>query len=283
MTDDSACKMYHVQKLNEDFINVPSWISRHKKPHYEESECMDKGSSGSLNESKTDNDNDKINNEDFNKEEGDERQKAESSIYCNFHRNMIQDLSKVSPIPSFVYRKVWPWTLAEEIIREIDSNDVFDGLWKSLPPSSGRYMLDSSETDDTSNGNDNNDDDYVAHEQQSKKVKRGQRKNQYGVDRSLCDPVSFSFWVAANLPLSEMNKLDILEMNVIERLRYLLENLINQRNVVKYIKCKRCGSKIAKMSELFTVAGAEGTSGAYGEFNFQALFNFLNFPKISYI
>ena len=54
-------------------------------------------------------------------------------------------------------------------------------------------------------------------------------------------------------------------MNHVERLRYLLEKIIKQRNTVKYIKCKHCGSKVAKISDLFTVAGAEGTSGAYGE------------------
>lgn len=171
----------------------------------------------------------------------------------------IQYLSTISHVPSMAYAKVWPWKLMKDIIKEIESNDAFHGLLNNLPPSSGRYKSQSGDD----NANKRQDDDGSIN---PKKAKTGKERDYYEYNKSRSDPVSFSFWLAANLPLSIMNKLDVLEMNYIERLRYLLEMLIKQRNVVKYIKCKNCGSKLAKMNDLFTVAGAEGTSGAYGKF-----------------
>ena len=102
---------------------------------------------------------------------------------------------------------------------------------------------------------------------QTKKLKsttEGKHNIAYEINQGYVDPVSFSFWLAANLPLSVMNKLDLLEMNHVERLRYVLDRMIKQRNIISYIKCKHCGSKLAKVNDLFTVHGAEGTSGAYG-------------------
>ena len=173
---------------------------------------------------------------------------SNSDIYYYDHQKMIQNISKVSRIPQCALTRLWPWKVAEDILHEIASNKSLHGLWKSLPPSSGRCIIKSKE--------ECKDSSFKVHQHQSIR---------YYIDRSQFDPVSFSFWVAANLPLSESEKLHVLEVNHIERLRFLLDKLIKHRHTIRYIKCKHCGSKIAKTDDLFTVAGAEGTSGAYGK------------------
>ena len=162
--------------------------------------------------------------------------KQEESSYSNLNHK----LSLVSPIPAFVYRKYLPWNLTQDIVKIIESNKTFHGLSTNLPLSSGKYHQKITSIDNS----EQNDNMVGCHK------------------KSYCDPVSFSFWLATNLPLPIMNKLDILEMNCVERLLYLLEK-IKEKSESSCIKCKNCGSKLAKMKDLFTVPGAEGTSGAY--------------------
>lgn len=71
----------------------------------------------------------------------------------------------------------------------------------------------------------------------------------------------FSFWLSSNIPLSNDEKLDILEASSdVERLK-LLSRMIKRRNV--YIRCKQCMSHIAPVSEIFSLHSSEGISGAY--------------------
>ena len=225
--DPNECKMYHVQELADDPITYPHSVFKQTKP------CYHHGS---------------INNQDY-----------------PYRCKEIQYLSTISHVPSIAYAKVWPWKLMKNIIKEMESNDAFHGLLNNLPPSSGRYKLESDDNDANKKLDEEDDDDGSNDKTNPKKAKTGKEGDHYEYNKNRSDPVSFSFWLAANLPLSIVNKLDVLEMNHIQRLRYLLDMLIKQRNVVKYIKCKNCGSKLAKMNDLFTVAGAEGTSGAYGK------------------
>ena len=78
------------------------------------------------------------------------------------------------------------------------------------------------------------------------------------------DPVAFAFWMAANMPLPASDRLDLLEMDcVVERLRFILVKVSQQRQLERPIRCRQCGETIATISSLFTVGGAEGTTGAY--------------------
>ena len=78
------------------------------------------------------------------------------------------------------------------------------------------------------------------------------------------DPVTFAFWMAANMPLPASDRLDLLEMECgVERLRFVLVKVSQQRQLERPIRCRQCGETIATISSLFTVGGAEGTTGAY--------------------
>jgi len=80
------------------------------------------------------------------------------------------------------------------------------------------------------------------------------------------NPTQFSFWVAANMPLSEAEKLELLDMNcTVKRLRFLYEKLLEEKRNMRSIFCKRCGTRISNVASMFTVSGAEGTTGAYGK------------------
>jgi len=240
-SDPRECKMYHVEELIDDSITIPAFISKQSKPF----NILDETNNGERNN----------NNGDCSELPTND---LSSLVASTYHSRTIHYMSKVSHIAGLGYRKVWPWKLIDDIIKEIETNSSLRGLWNTLPLSSGRCpnIINKSCHDNSENERQMYQDNDVNDAMQTKKLK--------STTKGYVDPVSFSFWLAANLPLSLMNKLDLLEMNHVERLRYVLDRMIKQRNIISYIKCKHCGSKLAKVNDLFTVHGAEGTSGAYG-------------------
>ena len=80
------------------------------------------------------------------------------------------------------------------------------------------------------------------------------------------EPTTFSFWMASNLPLSENERLNLLEMHsTYERLK-VIENFVKQ--LIKsnsYICCKHCQVKFTNVTNVFTVGGAEGATSNYGK------------------
>lgn len=148
------------------------------------------------------------------------------------HRGMIEMLSRITPMPSFAYTSQWPWKLVQEICKELSEIPAWEGLWKSLPPSSGH-------TDSTIN----EDCAYMSNQ---------------------ADPLAFAFWMASNMPLSISDRLDMLEMDCnVERLKLILVKVAQQRQLERPIRCTQCGETITTISSLFTIGGAEGTTGAY--------------------
>lgn len=78
------------------------------------------------------------------------------------------------------------------------------------------------------------------------------------------DPTPFSFWIAANMPLKESEKLHLLELeSTLERLKCLKIKLVALEQKQAFVCCKLCRSKISATCNLFTVGGADGTTGAY--------------------
>jgi hypothetical protein len=78
------------------------------------------------------------------------------------------------------------------------------------------------------------------------------------------EPTAFSFWAAANLPLQEADKLKLLKMeSTLERLRYIQTKVVALEEEETFVCCKLCRNKISAVSNLFTVGGAEGTTGNY--------------------
>jgi hypothetical protein len=73
----------------------------------------------------------------------------------------------------------------------------------------------------------------------------------------IVDPSRFTNWLASNMPLSQNDRLDILETPcVVQQLRYILKKI--QRTQETYLRCKHCGAAISKYHNVFTVGGAEG-------------------------
>ena len=153
---------------------------------------------------------------------------GESAQWCG----VIDMLSQITPTPSFAYNSHWPCKLVQEICKELSEIPAWEGLWRSLPPSSGYTDKDIDE-----------DCAWASNH---------------------ADPLEFAFWMASNMPLSLSERLDMLEMDCnVERLRMILVKVDQQRQLERPIRCKQCGETITTISSLFTIGGAEGTTGAY--------------------
>mmetsp|Transcript_19093 Transcript_19093/g.27604 ORF Transcript_19093/g.27604 Transcript_19093/m.27604 type:complete len:783 (+) Transcript_19093:131-2479(+) len=188
--------------------------------------------------------------------------------------NIITNLSIVTGVPSFVYKYVWPRRLVQDIVSMVMEHEEWDGLKKSLiinflsgdedeyNAGDGSTLLEeeamaeanntttttstqSTTTTQTNSGNSNNNNHNTKH----------------------INPTSFSYWMASNLPLfSDNDKLELLETNsTIHRLQFILEKMKmeKQQQQRKMLYCKHCGVDISRVGNMFTVGGAEGTTGAY--------------------
>ncbi|RYG61337.1 hypothetical protein EON64_18645, partial [archaeon] len=78
------------------------------------------------------------------------------------------------------------------------------------------------------------------------------------------DPVSLSFFLAANLPLSPTTLLSLLSaQTVFERLSLLVRILRKMHAQSSVLGCAACLSPLATISDCFQFPGAEGLAGAY--------------------
>jgi hypothetical protein len=80
-------------------------------------------------------------------------------------------LALVSPYPSWVVDKLWPWKLVASILVSLQNGPAFVGLWDPAPPVGTVFVEDS-------------------------KAPWTEHSRSYAQE-----PVAFSFWLAANLPL----------------------------------------------------------------------------------
>jgi hypothetical protein len=53
--------------------------------------------------------------------------------------------------------------------------------------------------------------------------------------------------------------------STVERLRFILARVLEQEQKETSVCCSRCHSRLSNASSMFSVGGAEGTTGAYGE------------------
>jgi hypothetical protein len=154
---------------------------------------------------------------------------------------------------------------------EIQSNDCFKGLGDCLPSSSGLKIRSSPSVIVSTEGGDENNIVPLPPESNTNHNEDTTTNSQTTSDSIetnmnpvYVNPSEFSFWLASNLPLSEIDKLELLETDCITaRLRILYKKLLEQKQAQNVYRCKTCGSHIALASNLFTVCGAEGISGAY--------------------
>ena len=79
-------------------------------------------------------------------------------------------------------------------------------------------------------------------------------------------PTQFAYWMAANMPLKETEKLDLLKMDsTVQRLTFILDKVLLLEQQETFVCCKVCGAQLSTVADVFTVGGADGTSGAYGK------------------
>ncbi|CBN74673.1 conserved unknown protein [Ectocarpus siliculosus] len=80
--------------------------------------------------------------------------------------------------------------------------------------------------------------------------------------RGKLDPTLFSFWLAANLPLDDDARQELLMLDsVVMRLRLEIKHLEQSRR--RELCCASCDRGVAWEGDVFTLPGAEGVVGAY--------------------
>ncbi|CAM9918512.1 unnamed protein product [Ectocarpus sp. 4 AP-2014] len=80
--------------------------------------------------------------------------------------------------------------------------------------------------------------------------------------RGKLDPTLFSFWLAANLPLDDVARQELLMLDsVVMRLRVEIKHLEESRR--RELCCASCDRGVAWEGDVFTLPGAEGVVGAY--------------------
>lgn len=153
--------------------------------------------------------------------------------YDNDHEEFSNDhmiisiLSHRTSIPIIALKALWPWRISRNICTIIQRTDAFQGISSALP--------------------------YAA----------GVQKDTNRASIRVVDNLAFANWLSSNLPLDQNDRLDILEMHggVTEQLIYILQKIRGMAQ--PKLRCRYCGMLIADMSMVFTVDGAEGTTGAY--------------------
>jgi hypothetical protein len=129
-------------------------------------------------------------------------------------------------------------------------------------PHSHDHFHDHDEDDDHEDGHQDQDDDDLEFEQiPSPEELRHELMADSKMDRCSVapdGPSEFSYWVAANLPLEDKQRIEFLSLTCsIQRLRWLLSLL--QRYL--FICCSACHQKICRKDDVFSmsVQGAQGT------------------------
>ncbi len=94
----------------------------------------------------------------------------------------------------------------------------------------------------------------------------GEHKGHSGGEEDTADisvePVAFSFRLAANLPLDDKARQELLSMqSAVYRLRKEIKLLKDTSE--RRLCCAGCGNPVASKAAVFSVPGAEGTVGAY--------------------
>jgi len=152
----------------------------------------------------------------------------------NFIPNFIlRNLSQISPISMLAWKTVWPQHIQSRIISCIHQHDIFDGLRSSL------------------------------------EICKENKRSESTINEK--DPLSFSYWISSNLPLSESQRLELLSTSCLsQRLRTIFQWMeamvkedLEKKKETNSLYCDTCGQDICWVKDSFTVQGADGISGSY--------------------
>lgn len=138
-------------------------------------------------------------------------------------------LAQISPTPYFVHRNKSPWILVSQVVKKINAS----GGRNHLP-----CLVD--EVDPSSSS------------------------PSPSLSPIVSNPTKFSFWCASNLPLSESDRLALLETSsTYERLLLIDQHVEELSSRNSPIVCARCDQPLSAVQNVFKVKGAEGTTSAY--------------------
>lgn len=153
--------------------------------------------------------------------------------------NAIRNLALRSSTPAIAYQALWPSRLCQKIC-DLIQEDMFEGLRDILPLAAGLCYKRNGDMLDT-----------PANEKSA------------ASSIQVFDPSAFSNWISSNVPLSQDDRLDLLEMTcTVQQLRYIIQKLEEKRQE-SILRCKYCGAEISQMRHVFSVGGSAGTTGAY--------------------
>lgn len=191
-------------------------------------------------------------------ESNDERTAPTTLAPLKYYEHYLQYLSIVSPYPKFILQKMWPWKIMADICHyiQIVAPTLLRGFLLSSATMQQRERQNGETSDDSRNGRSSR-----------KEGSNGEDDLDLpSVDTLISskDPIAFSYWMATNLPFRYEEKIKLLEIcSTIERLKYIYDKLRNDQLCATMINCIQCKSPLAFAHDMFTVDGADGTTGNY--------------------
>lgn len=168
-----------------------------------------------------------------------------TKYFVSHHESLSRQLSAVTPIPHLALQQVWPWRLVGHMVDTIQShyrrhrkrvrdNDKHNGDG-GLVAGTGSFLS------------------ALAELLQDKQI-----------GPLIDQPTKFSFWMASNMPLSVEEKLVLLQIpSTVERLKLLQKHLQHYTQASYLVCCKSCRVSLSNVNHVFTVGGAEGTTGNF--------------------
>jgi hypothetical protein len=177
------------------------------------------------------------------------------------HDRLVWNLSLLTSVPYCAYRaNTWPWMLQGKILAALEEynrkspNKFFDATSVAIPDNSNNnnhqaFAVAAAQASSGSPTNHSDDDD------------------DNNSNRALhhLEPTLFSYNLASNLPFTERERLNLLELHsTVERLRIIYNRVLQYSQTEWYLCCQGCHSKLAKVTDVFTFGGAEGATSNYG-------------------
>ena len=153
--------------------------------------------------------------------------------------NAVRNLAFRSSTPAIAYQSLWPWRLCQKICNLVQE-DQFEGLRAILPLAAG-----------------------LCHEGNGDMLGTPTNETSTASSVQVLDPSAFSNWISSNMPLSQDDRLDLLEMTcTVQQLTYIIQKL-EDKQLESILRCKWCGAAISQIRHVFSVGGSAGTTGAY--------------------
>jgi cereblon len=151
----------------------------------------------------------------------------------------VRNLAFRSSTPAIAYQSLWPWRLCQKICNLVQE-DQFEGLRAILPLAAG-----------------------LCHEGNGDMLGTPTNETSTASSVQVLDPSAFSNWISSNMPLSQDDRLDLLEMTcTVQQLTYIIQKL-EDKQLESILRCKWCGAAISQIRHVFSVGGSAGTTGAY--------------------